>query len=392
MKPLTTSKIDILVDSLHIDFDAGKIPFIHVPIFDNSNDWIECLINNINFSFNIEYPSIHTYSDSDSFNLFVRDLFNFEYHEIDWKIALQGDINSDLSYVILNFSSLDADWVFFLNDLIHQYLCWDKNLYSKKIIIILYGYEEYPDFVKNAAVSYFQFWNVINWEEMRTLAKGYLVDSQDPFLDAWKLSSYVGASCCNPFLLKSLCNSNLISIKEIEVFISDRTNFIEFRNSDFNNRHHGYGEAWLVPKELFDDWASGMVLGASLDRGKVTPWSSTIKSDFSNSIRQFIWKEQVISLYPITAEISDILAEEISEEYGREWEDFAHSSDYLFYKEPAAVLSAFGRRKKLGALKRKYVDLLEALKDIRNDLSHRSSVECHLIRKLSASVKFCNIL
>jgi len=377
-----THKLSIMAEEVLSEFEASKLVVIHIPSIDNVEEWANLICVNINQKIHSEFDFIQQYEFNNKTHPkdFLEGVFSEPDINFNWEKALEDNAHTEPVYVWIDMQNHNEDWEDFFENMVRAYQSWNREYYCKKIVLIFLGLEVVPLWVKSPAVRYFQFWNVISWEEMRTLAKSWLVEEDNPYFNEWRVASYVGASRLDPFLLHQLCINNPVNFNSIKEEIKKIT--CSKQQNDFNYTSRMIGETWRIPIEVERFWLSGHISGISLDRGANQSWSSIKLADRDSILIQSIWREQVVSLFQIIAHLSDDAADCVTKYTGStQWKSQAESLESGYISEPGVIIKLF-KEKHLGRLPSKLWDFLHELRHVRNLLAHREYIDSGAMRKL----------
>lgn len=379
-----THKLSMMVEDVLSEFDASKLVVIHIPSIDNAEEWANLICVNINKNIHSEFDYIQQYdfNNKDQPKDFLNEVFSEQSTDFSWEKVLEDNAHAKPVYVWIDMQNHNEYWSVFFENLVRAYQSWDREYYCKKIVLILLGLEIVPRWIKSPAVRYFQFWNVISWEEMRTLAKGWLIEDENPYFNEWQISSYVGAARLDPFLLYQLCMNSPVNFNSIKE---------EIKKISYNKPQNNFiytsrliGESWRIPVEIERFWLSGCISGISLDRGINQSWSSIKYTDRDLILIQSIWSEQVVSLFQIIAHLSDASADCITKYTGStQWMLQAEALEFGYINEPSVIIKLVNE-KRLGHLPSKLWCFLHDLRSIRNSLAHREYIDSGAMRKLLA--------
>ena len=280
-----THKLSMMAEEVLSEFEASKLVVIHIPSIDNAEEWANLICVNINQKIHSEFDFIQQYDFNNKNHPkdFSKEVFSEPNINFNWEKALEDNAHTEPVYVWIDMQSHNEDWGHFFENMVRAYQSWNREYYCKKIVLIFLGLEVVPLWVKSPAVRYFQFWNVISWEEMRTLAKSWLVEDDNPYFNEWQIASYVGVSRLDPFLLHQLCISNPVNFNSIKEEIKKIT--CSKQKNDFNYTSRMIGETWRIPIEIERFWLSGHI---SLVRPHTSPHTSTSSRCSGGSIHHAI--------------------------------------------------------------------------------------------------------
>ncbi len=386
---IKTHHLSSFAEEIVYQFESDKLVVVHLPRIDSMNDWTEVFCRHIHGQSGSQYEYRQQYqldSSGDPWDVLCEALSHSNC--VGWDVLLEDYGHRPPFFLLLNMPIISKKWNQLLYEMTRAYQAWDRTKHSKKIILILLGATDIPTWVKGPAVCYFQFWNVMTWEEMRTLGNGWISEHGNPYFRAWQIATYTGAAGLDPFLLYKLClqaPENYPEVKEVIETIDSIGNHEKLRHYQSDV----LGEPWRVPAVAESDWLQGRLVGITIDRGTNRPWNSIKYSQRSAFLHQSVWREQMTSLFPVIAEISDIVANAITKEAGSEqWKKAANENPYGYINEPSVIINVFkDRSNKLPYIPHSLWSLLVELRFVRNQLAHRKYVDSGAMRSLWKKVQ-----
>ncbi len=246
----------------------------------------------------------------------------------------------------------------------------DQTRRFRKLMILDKGNREFPEFLRNnPSVEHLQLWNALTWEEFRLFASTNLRDEPNEIRRSWMVSTYCGASYFDLKVLLHLCEKRPMSIDntidESAKLLVTNPHPVKSTGSLLDGQ---FGREWHPPAGAMEAWQAGAIIGTTIERGCVRPWTSHGRVERSALSLHFIWKEQVSGLFPLLIELGRELNEKILERYATGLVD--RVSPVAEPSEMLAALKDSGVR-----LPQNLYNAMVKLRDARNDLAHLRCLE-----------------
>ena len=252
----------------------------------------------------------------------------------------------------------------------------------RPVLAIIVGSREYPPVTHDVASRVFGLWNVVRWEELRLLAVAVLPQDENTLTRAWRVATYTGAANGDPEMLLRLCRESpnrLDQVIELAVDAAQDDGDAECSAGTVPERR------WQIPAACVELWASGKLLGQTLERGAVRVVGSMGSESAARYIRAAIWREQLTGLLPVIVELGFGATSAITSVLGTSWQRSVPANRKIsggdIRLEPKELLDILdsGRFGKVPQSIRSFLDLLRRT---RNDLAHMSPIELQQMRQI----------
>ena len=277
--------------------------------------------------------------------------------------------------------ALSPEWKGFFDSVARAYVSADAHR-LRSLIAIIVGSREYPPITQDVASRVFALWNVVRWEELRLLAAAVLSQDENALTRAWRVATYTGAASWDPDTLMRLCREcpdRLDYVVELAV-----AGAVE-RDKPMWNSAHVPEQRWQVPTTCVHSWASGALVGHTVDRGTARTRDGTGERMARNYARAAIWREQLSGLFPVVVELGFGVTSAVTSVLGSDWHREVSAGrktgDGYLRLEPKEVMDIFST-KHYGRVPQSIWSLLDLLRRTRNDLAHMSPIDLPRIQRI----------
>lgn len=276
---------------------------------------------------------------------------------------------------------LSTEWKEFLGAVRRAYLgAGSRRL--RPVLAIIVGSREYPPISHDVASRVFGLWNVVRWEELRLLAGAVLPQDENALTRAWRVATYAGAANGDPDMLLRLCRESPNRLAEVFELASDG---IDERIGPEWNAGTVPERRWHVPAACVDLWASGDLLGQTVERGAVRVVGGMSGEVADRYLRAAIWREQLTGLFPVVVELGFSATTAINSALGTSWQQEVSPdrkiSDGDLRLEPKELLDILDTGR-FGTVPQSIRSFLDLLRRTRNDLAHMSPIELQRMRQI----------
>ena len=276
---------------------------------------------------------------------------------------------------------LSPEWKEFFDAVCRCYLgAGSQRL--RPVLAIIVGSREYPPIARDVASRVFGLWNIVRWEELRLLAVAVLPQDENTLTRAWRVATYAGAANGDPDLLLRLCRESPNRLDQVVDLAVDGA-------QDHGNSERGAGTVperrWQIPAACVGPWASGELLGQTVERGAIRAVDSMGLERAARYIRASIWREQLTGLFPVVVELGFSASSAITSALGTSWQQAVPAdrriSDGYLRLEPKELLDIVDTGQ-FGRVPQSLWSFLDLLRRTRNDLAHMSPIELQQMRQI----------
>ena len=276
---------------------------------------------------------------------------------------------------------LSTEWKRFFDSIARAYVGANPER-LRPLLAVIVGSREYPPIMPDVASRVFALWNVVRWEELRLLAAAVLPQAENAMTRAWRVASYAGAANWDPDLLLDLCRE--LPDRLDHVFDLALGGAVWHHRPEWNPGTVPE-QRWQVPATCIESWASGELLGHTVDRGAARAMDAMRSQTAESYVRAAIWREQLTGLFPVIVELgfgtTSILTSLLGTAWHREVPEERRVSDDYLRLEPGEIMDILGARR-YGKVPTSLWSLLGLLRRTRNDLAHMSPVDLSRIREI----------
>lgn len=286
-----------------------------------------------------------------------------------------------LIFVVECEDFLSPGWKAFFGSVARAYVKEDAQR-LRSLIAIIIGSREYPPIMPDVASRIFALWNVVRWEELRLLAAAALPDDENALTRAWRIATYAGASNWNPDMLLRLCQLSPDHLDQVVDLVLP--NALAQSESEWNSGTIPELR-WQVPANCIDPWATGKLIGHTVERGIARSFDNMRRDTARDYARAAIWREQLSGLFPVVVELGFSASAAVTSVLGTVWHrevpDERRVPDGYLRLEPGEIMEILGNRR-FGRLPQSIWSLLDLLRRTRNDLAHMSPIDLPQIRRI----------
>ena len=276
---------------------------------------------------------------------------------------------------------LSREWKEFFDAVCRSYLgAGSQRL--RPVLAIIVGSHEYPPITIDVASRVFGLWNIVRWEELRLLAVAVLRQDENTLTRAWRIATYTGAANGDPDLLLRLCRESpnqLNQVVELAVGGAHEYGDSEWDAGTVPERR------WQVPAACVEPWASGDLLGQTVERGAVRAVGGMGRETAVRYVRSAIWREQLTGLFPVVVELGFSATSAITAALGTSWQRLVPAdkkiSDGDLRLEPKELLEILDTEC-FRRVPQSIRHFLELLRRTRNDLAHMSPIELQQMNQI----------
>ncbi len=276
---------------------------------------------------------------------------------------------------------LSREWKEFFGAVCRAYLGAGSHR-LRPVLAIIVGSHEYPPITHDVASRVFGLWNIVRWEELRLLAVAVLPQDENTLTRAWRVATYAGAANGDPDMLFRLCRESpnrLAQVVELAVEGTDDKSGPEWNAGTVPERR------WQVPAACVEPWASGELLGQTVERGAVRAVGGMGRTRAARYLRAAIWREQLTGLFPVVVELGFNATSAITSVLGTSWQRGVPAdrkiSDGDLRLEPKELLDILDTGR-FGRVPQSIRSFLDLLRRTRNDLAHMSPIELQRMRQI----------
>ena len=252
----------------------------------------------------------------------------------------------------------------------------------RPVLAIIVGSREYPPITHDVASRVFGLWNIVRWEELRLLAGAALPQEENALTRAWRVATYAGAANGDPDMLLRLCRESpnrLVQVFELASDGMDEQIGPEWNAGTVPERR------WQVPAVCVEPWASGQLLGQTVERGAVRVVGGMSREVADRYLHAAIWREQLTGLFPVIVELGFSATSAITSVLGLNWQrgisPDRRISDGDLRLEPKEILEILDTGR-FGRVPKSIRSFLDLLRRTRNDLAHMSPIELQRMRQI----------
>ena len=279
--------------------------------------------------------------------------------------------------------SLSAEWKRLFSDIARIYRLNRVDVRQRPVLVMVIGCGDYPPIEVEVGVRVKALWNLVRWEETRLLIESRLRSNESSLIRAWRIAVYSATSNNDLDAVSILCEETPNSLSEaVECGLS----IVESQSSLGRRARESFlpDQRWDVPPAAIAAWASGRLLGSSLERGLSLCARGISRDQAHEYFYSAIWREQVSGILPIVMEMSVLANEAARGEIGSDWIDA--DGDHSALTEPVNLeprevierISQYGGRR----VSRILWENLQLLRSTRNDLAHMRPVDYDRVVRL----------
>ena len=379
--------INNLSEKVVTDLKSGRFVIVQFPLLSNRSKWeamvAECVVRD--FYGGNDFIPIELMPDESNAIGKMKEILDSDAESLE--SALENFDDDDplvLSLVVTDKGSGDWGSAFFKLSRALQKTA--KQYDTRPVLLFLTGALSSDEIMKEAAVSLYRFWNVLNWEELRMYSMELLMQvDANPLYRSWQIATYTGVANGDPFLLELICQSEPSNIDELISIVNNNVTYNQNSDVFMDMSFPRLDEYWKVPLALIENWLQGSILGVSIERGGHFPWESIGLDKQAAYAKKLIWREQISGLFPILMEMSHHSVKWVTKCQGGNWKRYLSSNeqeiDYSII-EPSLLLEIFMKNKNLPKLPRTLFSLLQNLRIVRNKLAHLEAIDSKDIKGL----------
>lgn len=383
----TFPSINNLSQKIVTDLKSGRFVIVQLPLLSNRSKWetmvAECVVRD--FYGDNDFIPIDLMPDESNAIEKIKEILDYDAESLESALEnFDDDEPLVLSLVVTDKGSGDWGSAFFKLSRALQKTAQQYD--TRPILLFLTGELSSSEIMKEAAVSLYRFWNVLNWEELRIYSMELLMQvDANPLYRSWQIATYTGVANGDPFLLELICQSEPSNIDELISIVNNNVTCRENSNVSIDMSFPRLDEYWKVPLGLVDSWLQGLILGVSIERGGHLPWEAISQDNQVSYAKKLIWREQISGLFPVLMEMSNHSVKWVTQSQGEVWKRYLSDTekevDYNVI-EPSVVLDIFRENRTLGKLPKTLLDLLHNLRIVRNKLAHIEAIDSKDIKGL----------
>jgi hypothetical protein len=376
-------------------FEASQVVFVQFPTQSHYGNWIDSILAACDDELVLRSQGLlglQHFNGADgvlSPTTLLTQLTHGDNTSLEGFVSDFGEDPIHLSFAQLGEGSpLPDNWASFLEAIVKCMKASDAGDKSRYLLISLTA-PVLPRGLEGLGSKLYQLWNPITWEELRIVASGMLGPDPSEVTRAWMISTYTGACCWNPKLLRTLCIERPKTLALTMKSVLDEVPLGHQGNEHATDAMLGGNwRPWAVPETCNAQWSSGIQIGRTIDRGCMGIPEGQTNSEREASLSRHIWREQVSGLFPMIAELSTQSLRLTDSWLKGQWREglatFANTThDEVIFLEPSTVLAFLRDEPHLSRkLPTTILSLLNTLREIRNGIAHLKPVDLNRLTTL----------